>query len=178
MIEVDKCKRCVRIAATWHGKDLMSISKKYSDHGVVTEGWDEAEGNLKVLEEGEEIEWPTAKGVQHLKRLGARMEVIFWFIAIVDFHKLYKVEPKAAGLAISKWLDEQLNEIQGVIVKPTADCDLPHPFRRIVLWSERLTMLQEDVMLPSKRLRVHEPEETFTSVHKQSYQNLPVDRWH
>ena len=176
MVEVDKCKRCIRISRAWHGRELAKIAEKYDKDHALRLDWDEAGKNCDLLEEGEEIDWTTPKGVQILKRCGVRMELVFWFLAIVDFHRLYGIEPTACGLTLSKFDDEFFAEVlSGVLVKPSTGADPPFPFRRIVLWSEKLQLLQEEVLHPAKRLREDEPKETFEKLTKDAQKELPKD---
>ena len=175
MLDDEKCKRCNTIAASWYGRELRDCVKKAADKPAYQAAWTRAGEVLDQLENGEEVEWPTEMEVDFRRRAGLRMERVYWYITVRDFRQKFKLDAKAAGLQLRTFPDEDFGETTGVLMKADDGAPPPWPFRRIVLWSERVWTHKDIKMGAKARLRENEPDETFKALLAEEAKARPQD---
>ena len=176
MQDVDKCIRCVVLARSFMGKTLDVIVKLYAESQVFRDMWDEAYNNLLEREAGR-LQFDTEFHVGALRRVGVSMEMLFWFLRHAEFLRELRLEPKQLGLPIvSMTCELGVRELSGTLVRPTPGEPL-HLYRNVKFWSDKVVLLQEDVMRPDKRLRKEEPMDSFKHLNKTNMNKHPKARW-
>ena len=175
MVEFDKCKRCVSIAYSWCGKTFDQVHQRRNSKPEFAQEWKSAESKYETLDNGEELDWPCPASFHHLRSAGCRMEVIFWFIAIFEFHKKYGIDPKQVGLNVVSLVDELNKVMKGVLVKPVSGMEQPDFARRVVIWSEKCWIIDEEKVVGSKRLRENQADEATAYDLGQDIKTRPQD---
>ena len=173
MFDVEKCKRCMKKAASWYNvpwSEVCSMSKEPSHRSA----FDEAETNLCLRESGEEPVFKTPMEVKAFKRTGFKVEAIYSFPSLNQFILKFSYRPKVLGMKPETLTSEDgFSEIEGVLLKfdPTMTT-----WRRVYYFSETIWMICESIVTPEGRLRESEPVAGYRATGKERAKQHPAAR--
>jgi hypothetical protein len=175
MVAFDRCQRCVTIAASWFGKTFDQVLKRVIEKQTFKDEWDEAKHKQEAVDAGDGLGWPWPMELFQNKLTGFRTEMIFWFLAVLEFHKLFSMSPAAVGLAVVTWPDETGHPLKGVFVKPDGS-QAPDSVRRVIMHYDSHWEQHEIRIEGGKRLRLGQVEEAFAVAIGEENKKLPKDR--
>jgi hypothetical protein len=123
--------------------------------------WDEAASNH---ERGANKKFPNRYKILNVKRSGMRVSRFLWFVKLVDWNRWFSFTPATLGYKSQKMVCEFASTtIEGVLCQPTQGAPL-HDHLVVEQWSEKCRFLVEESMNSDTRLRIKEPQETFTAM--------------
>lgn len=117
----------------------------------------------------------TCADVNIREKAGFKLEQKYWLLRISEFTKLFKYVPKALGMKISVFKDEQgIKDLKGVVVKPSPHLPL-HKYRVITFYSMTEWEIAENICSGSKRLRDTQPQETYNAISSKKSKSHSLD---
>jgi hypothetical protein len=94
-------------------------------------------------------------------RSGMRLESIFWFMTAKEFVFRWRLEPKVVGIKVHVIMDEEGGRLlKGCVIKPEPD-DPPYAYRRVILFTDKVTIHHEELLGVGRQLRDAQPKELF-----------------
>jgi hypothetical protein len=161
MYSVDRCVRCMRISKSFYGVNFEKIPALLEQSLIFRDEWNSAGVNL---DKGEQLQFEIQVGVHTMRRTGTVVEMIYWFLSIIEFQKYFKIDPKVIGYRVTIRRDEfGTKMMKGCLVRPAAD-DPIYAYRRVRVFNEEVWLLDETLMAPRMRLRAQEPFQTYSAI--------------
>ncbi len=178
MLAFDRCKRCVTIAQSWFGKNFESIVKRVAEKPSFKVEFDLAADRFDAIQSDIPVDsFPFGSGLTETSCLGSRTEVVFWFISLLEFHKMFNLEPKQIGCVAVPWPDESGIDIKGIFVKPD-ESQPPDSIRRVIFCYNRSWSKADSHIAAESRLRMNEVVEGFVWAQAEDAKKRPKDRIH
>jgi hypothetical protein len=177
MVAFDRCADCIEVAKSWYGRPFESVISRAAQKEAFAKDFEAARAAKESVDAGEDLGFPWPMSMMASKSVGFRTEVVFWFLSLIDFHQMFKLEPKQIGLVLSPWFDEVGHDVKGVFCKPDAS-QPPDSIRRVVMFYESKWVKQEDRITPDGRLRLTEVDEAFAHVQLDESKKRPKDSSH
>ena len=179
MKAVDQCLACYHIALAFFGKTWEWLVKKSNADKKFTLEWAAAEAKYKelVAENPEAFKgYDVSADVNLADYAGWKLKVIYWLLRRAEFVKLTDFEPKALGLKVVTFRDEQgIKDIKGVLVRPARN-DPIHLYRIVEMHSGCQWSLTEEICDGAKRIRKDQPQETFSAIGSKKAASHKQDR--
>jgi hypothetical protein len=97
MIQFDRCKRCIEVAGSWFGRTFEQVVKRVSETAAFKTDFVEAGKISDELQDEGEAGWPFPASLLRNASFGARTEVVFRFISVLEFRRIFDLEPKQLG---------------------------------------------------------------------------------
>jgi hypothetical protein len=171
MAAFDRCKACLIICKSWHGKTFELCVKLKDKSKTFQKEHAEADHNYHFPSDR-----PSKPIKVRLRRsAGLRLVSRFWFIRTTEWLQCFEYTPAALGFKTTLFNDEAgAQNIEGVVVGIPEGAN-PNEFRNVEQFSEQVQDIVEDVCTPGQQLRAQESTETFQRLNSMAQARLTPD---
>ena len=170
-ILVDQCMDCCEVAESLPLLDWCEIGRMYKESDTFRKSWARCE---KVRDGSAIRNFRNPSGVQFTRGLGLKMELVFFFVTVVEFRARFQKDPAVLGFEVIKILDEEGSMLAGILMR-IASGDNPYQYRRVILYYDAQVLEEEHVLQPEKHFRAEQAEEAFGTLKKATLESRHKD---